>query len=146
MSDGITERGSYVFKKEKGVFVHKEEVETTTKTGGKRFNGEKLRLSLVPRELRDGVAEVMWRSAEESGHGKYEMHNWKKGLHWTETAESAMRHIDSFVHRTHEGDLDIDSGLHHLKHAATNIAFLLHFIEKERYKELDDRYKEEEDE
>lgn len=112
----------------------KEEV-TTTSTGGMRFNKQKPKLSIVPVELEEAVAEVLWASAEENG-GKYPMNNWKKGLKWTETADSALRHIKAFAHGE---DLDKESGLHHLKHAATNIAFLLHFISDARYKELDDR-------
>jgi hypothetical protein len=78
---------------------------------------------------------VVWKSSKEGG-GKYPLHNWKKGLPWTEVADSAMRHIDSFL----EGeDFDKETGLHHLKHAACNLAFLLWYVVFKP--ELDDRYK-----
>jgi len=125
---------------EYGECLKSREVQTISKTGGMRYNGAKARLSVVPPELEEAVAQVLWASAKENG-GKYPMNNWKKGLPLTETVDSALRHLKAFVHSKHEGDLDPESGLHHLKHAATNIAFLLHFIANEQYGELDDRYK-----
>ena len=116
-----------------------DEVKTISKTGGVRYNGAKPKLSIVPPELEEAVAEVLWKSADVNG-GKYELHNWRNGLPLTETVDSTIRHLKAFVHCKHEDDLDPDSKLHHLKHAATNIAFLLHFVEND-YKGLDDRYK-----
>lgn len=104
-------------------------------TGGLRDNKGKARLSLVPASLEEAVAEVIFKSSKEGG-GKYPMHNWRKGLPWTEVAESAMRHIKKFVAGE---DLDTESGMHHLKHVATNIAFLIEYLST--HPELDNRFK-----
>lgn len=107
-------------------------------TGGLRDNKGKPRLSLVPSELEAAVAEVIWKSSDRAG-GKYPLQNWRKGLPWSEVAESALRHIKKFAQ---EGeDLDHETGLSHLSHAACNIAFLL-WYQKHR-PNLDDRHKEE---
>lgn len=108
-------------------------------TGGLRDNKGKPRLSLVPACLEEGVAEVIYRSSKEGG-GKYPMNNWRKGLPWSEVAESAMRHIKAFASKGE--DFDKETGLHHLKHAACNIAFLLEYLNT--CPDLDDRYKPEE--
>lgn len=105
-------------------------------TGGLRDNVGKPRLSLVPYELEEAVANVIWRSSIEGG-GKYPMGNWKKGLPWTQVAESAMRHLKKFAQIGE--DTDDETGLDHLAHAATNVAFLLWY--RKHRKELDDRHK-----
>lgn len=105
-------------------------------TGGLRDNVGKAKLSLVPSCLEKAVAEVIWKSSDQAG-GKYPLHNWRKGLPWSEVSESLMRHAKAFAQ---EGeDLDKESGLHHLKHVAANVAFLLEYLET--HPELDDRYK-----
>lgn len=108
-------------------------------SGGLRDNKGKPRLSLVPTSLRRAVSQVIWKSSIEGG-GKYPMHNWRKGLPWTEVAESAMRHIDDFIDGK---DYDKESGLHTLYHAACNLAFLIEYLET--CPELDDRRKNEKD-
>ena len=105
-------------------------------TGGLRDNLGKARLSLVPSSLEEAVAEVIYKSSSLGG-GKYPLHNWRKGLPWSEVAESAMRHMRSFAQKGE--DYDAESGLHHLKHAACNIAFLLEYLKT--CPQLDDRYK-----
>jgi hypothetical protein len=107
-------------------------------TGGLRDNKGKPRLSLVPSELEAAVAEVIWRSSDRAG-GKYPLQNWRKGLPWSEVAESAIRHLKKFAQ---EGeDADHETGLDHLSHAACNIAFLLWY--RKHRPNLDDRHKEE---
>lgn len=104
-------------------------------TGGLRDNKNKPHLALVPMQLLVGVAEVIWKSSTNGG-GKYPMNNWRKGLWWTDTASCALRHIFKWLGGE---DYDQETGLHHLKHAACNIAFLLTYIEE--HPELDDRFK-----
>lgn len=107
---------------------------TISLTGGIRDNRGKPRLSLVPRSLLVAVAKVIWLSSKEGG-GKYPMHNWRKGLSWRDTADSALRHIYAWL----EGeDHDVETGLPHLYHAACNLAFLIEYLET--CPELDDRY------
>lgn len=103
-------------------------------TGGLRDNKGKPRLALVPCELEEAVAEVIFKSSTEGG-GKYPMNNWKKGLPFTQVAESALRHIKKFAVQVE--DLDTETGLHHLAHAACNIAFLLWYLKNRP--EMDDR-------
>lgn len=87
-----------------------------------RYNEGKLPLSLVPASLIRGVAEILAFGAK-----KYAPNNWRKGGSWTKTYESCMRHLLDW----NEGiDLDKESQLDHLKHAACNIAFLIEFVEK----------------
>jgi hypothetical protein len=58
------------------------------------------------------------------GSKKYELHNWKKSGSWHKCADSAMRHMIAF----REGEMDDpESGLPHLHHYATNLAFLFEF-------------------
>src|SRR5665213_2099500 len=93
-------------------------------TGGLRYNKGKHRPSVVPTSLSKAVATVIHKSSTEGG-GKYPMHNWRKGLPWTDVADSAMRHIQDFLDRK---DIDKESGLHTLYHAATNLAFLIEYL------------------
>lgn len=110
---------------------------TVASTGGLRDNKGKPRLALVPSELEEAVARVIWQSSDKAG-GKYPLHNWRKGLPWSEVADSAIRHLKKFAQQGE--DFDKESGLDHLDHAACNIAFLLWF--RKNRPELDDRYKE----
>ena len=102
-------------------------------TGGLRDNKGKAQLALVPRAILIGIAEVIWNSSVNGG-GKYPLHNWRKGLGFLDTASCALRHIFAWIAGE---DFDKESGLHHLKHAACNLAFLLEYIEE--HPELDDR-------
>lgn len=91
--------------------------------------GDKPRIDLVPSEMIEGIADVLTYGAK-----KYDDHNWRKGIPFSVTYAAAMRHLLKF----HKGiDLDAESGLHHLKHAACNILMLLCNSDME---ELDDRF------
>jgi len=93
-----------------------------TPTGRKDDKG-KLRYSLIPPSATRALAEVLTFGAE-----KYEANNWKH----VEDAESryldaVYRHLEAY----RQGErLDDESGLPHLAHAMTNIAFLTHFQEE----------------
>ncbi len=96
---------------------------TNMTTGGMlRYNSGKLRMSLVPASLGRYTAAVLAYGAI-----KYSANNWRKGGSWSEIYESLQRHIDSF----REGeDLDPESGLPHLSHAAFNLMVLIEFFDK----------------
>ena len=97
-----------------------------------RYNTGKPQIHQVPKSLVTGVAEVL-----EFGARKYQKHNWRKGNDWNISYDSGMRHMMSWW----EGeDIDPESKLHHLKHAAANIAFLMEMVEKEQT-QFDDRPK-----
>ncbi len=88
----------------------------------KKFDEKKLRYDLIPPVVLEELAKVLTYGAE-----KYGDHNWKNLDNFEERYYSAlMRHIQA--HRKGEKN-DKESGLSHLSHAFTNIAFLI-FKEK----------------
>ncbi len=96
-----------------------------------KYDSGKPPLSLIPVSFLKGVAEVLG-----FGASKYEPENWRKGMEWRRLVDSSLRHITAW----NEGeDLDPESKLSHLKHAACNLAFLIEYEEKKLGK--DDRYK-----
>jgi len=97
---------------------------------GNRFNNNKLKWSLVSWKALEPLVQVLMFGAE-----KYDDHNWKKGLKYTETCESLQRHLNSFL----EGeDNDKESKLSHVGHILCNAMFLSYMTLFR--KDLDDRY------
>lgn len=85
----------------------------------------KNRLDLIEPEFIEGVGEVLTFGAE-----KYEPNNWQK----VENPEdryyaAALRHLMAYRKGSKP---DPESGLSHLKHAATNIMFLMHFEREDK--------------
>lgn len=89
-------------------------------TAGRKNDEDKNRLDLIEPQFIEGVGEVLT-----FGANKYEPNNWQN----VENAEdryyaAALRHLMAW----RRGEtVDEESGLSHLKHAATNLMFLLHF-------------------
>jgi hypothetical protein len=100
--------------------------------GGVKHDESKRRMDLIPSSLGAAVARVL-----EFGANKYGDNNWRRGLKWGRIYAALQRHLADFWDGN---DLDSESGLPHLYHAACNIAFLIEFYETR--KDLDDRYKE----
>lgn len=99
------------------------------KVAGERFNGGKLKWSLLPFSSLEPLVRVLEYGAE-----KYAPHNWKKGLPYTEVCESLLRHTYAFM----EGeDIDEESKQKHLGHMMANVMFLSWY--EENKKEFDDR-------
>ena len=74
----------------------------------------------VPRALLVGVAEAL-----HAGEWDYPRYNWRKGGSYVDLLGSTLRHIFAAL----EGeDRDPQSDVHHLKHAAADLAFLLDWI------------------
>lgn len=97
---------------------------------GNRFNDKKLRWSLISWKALEPLVQVLMFGAE-----KYDDHNWRKGLKYTETCESLQRHLNSFL----EGeDNDKESKLSHVGHILCNAMFLSYMTLFR--KDLDDRY------
>ena len=90
-----------------------------------KFDGDKPRVSLIPKGTLLEIAAVLTMGAK-----KYGDHNWKKGtVEDRDRVVSAMyRHL--FAHENGQ-ELDEESGLSHLAHAATNILFLMHLTKGE---------------
>lgn len=96
-----------------------------------KFDTDKLPLNLLSTEAMNQTAAVLKFGAQ-----KYAEHNWRKGFAWSRPLAAAMRHITAF----NDGeDIDPESGLSHMAHAACCIMFLLEF--EKTHPELDDRFK-----
>jgi hypothetical protein len=97
---------------------------------GSRHNSGKLKWSLVSWRALEPMVKVLMFGAK-----KYDDHNWKKGLKYTEVCESLQRHINSFI----EGeDNDKESKISHVGHILCNAMFLSYmFLFR---KDMDDRY------
>ena len=87
--------------------------------GGVKDNVGKPRMDLIPPRVLRAVAEVL-----EFGTRKYKPNNWRLGLSWEETYGSLQRHLVAW----HDlEDVDPETGLLHLSHAACQVMFLLEF-------------------
>lgn len=96
-------------------------------TGGKKYDGDKPDLSLVPRAAIEGMARAFM-----VGEKKYGRYNFCKGMASHRFIAAAMRHIVAWQ----DGEsLDAETGNHHLWHALASIAMLL---ECERLGTLED--------
>lgn len=78
-----------------------------------------------------GTAQVL-----SFGAGKYAAHNWRAGREWSRDISGALRHLLAFMAGE---DLDPESGLPHIDHAACCVMFLQDFFRTRP--EFDDRYK-----
>lgn len=96
---------------------------------GRRDNAGKARFDLVPPEATEAVARVFQHGAE-----KYGDRNWQRGMPWSVAYASCMRHLNAWYRGE---DLDVESNLSHLSHAATNLMMLLWY--ERNYLNGDDR-------
>ena len=101
--------------------------------GGKRFNSGKPRVELLVPESLIEVSRV-W----EFGAKKYGDHNWKKGLPVMSIIGCMFRHLLGIMKGE---DIDPESGCMHAAHIICNADMLIYFFKRNRYKELDDRFK-----
>ena len=95
---------------------------------GFKFDTGKLQYSLIPPETTQALAEVLT-----FGASKYAPNNWQIVENAKQRYLDALyRHLTAF--RLGE-ELDPESGLHHLSHALTNVAFLhyLHTTKKDNH-------------
>jgi deoxycytidylate deaminase len=94
-----------------------------------KFDKDKLRYELIPPIVLTALAKVLTYGAE-----KYKPHNWKNCIDTDRWIGAFFRHIQAW----RDGEIiDPDSGLPHLDHALTNLAFLVHLdykINHENYK------------
>lgn len=91
-----------------------------------KFDGDKLRYDLIPPSATKALAEVLTFGAR-----KYKPNNWRNvpQEELNRYVAAAMRHFEA--HRSGEY-FDADSGLPHLAHCLTNIAFLIDLDENLR--------------
>ena len=86
---------------------------------GVKFDSGKRRVDLVPTEAINALADILT-----AGAVKYGAHNWRKGMDWSRVYGAAQRHLLAFWGGD---DIDDESGMPHLWHALTNIAFLVSY-------------------
>ena len=103
---------------------------------GVKFDQGKRRVDLVPTEAINALAEVLT-----AGAVKYGTHNWRKGMDWSRVYGAAQRHMLAFWGGD---DIDEESGMPHMWHALTNMAFLVSYQAMSVGR--DDRWKQEDDE
>lgn len=98
----------------------------------RKFDSGKPLMSAVVPEFREGLAKVLT-----FGANKYSRNNWLQGTEYLRLLDSVHRHIAAFERGE---DLDPESGLSHLYHAATNLMFISYFQEHyDKYSQFDDR-------
>lgn len=88
---------------------------------GVKHDQGKPKLSMVPTELLVGAARAF-----EFGATKYGRDNYKLGMDWTKVLDALERHTRAFVDKK---DLDEESKLCHLYHAAACVGMLLYYYE-----------------
>lgn len=86
-----------------------------------KFDSGKLRYSLIPPEATKALASVLTYGAK-----KYKPNNWKQANDIERYVDALYRHLELWRGGQ---EFDEESGLSHLSHALTNIAFLIHFEE-----------------
>ena len=91
---------------------------------GMKFDDNKLLYSLIPPSATKALAEVLTYGAK-----KYAPNNWQLVENGeTRYLDALLRHLEAFRSgETH----DPESGLHHLAHVLTNVAFLHHLTTKD---------------
>ena len=98
---------------------------------GVKYDHGKPRWDLLPFDSLDDVAKVLAHGAE-----KYGDNNWTKGMNWGRLLAACLRHLSAWARGQ---DIDEESGLSHLAHAAC-CALMLLALQKRRVG-TDDRIK-----
>lgn len=112
--------------------IRDNETRTTSATGGQK-GVKPERFSLIPKAPLDLLGRVY-----HFGESKYAPHNYRKGYEWSKSYDALQRHLSAWWERE---DIDEESGLSHLGHAACHIFALIVFSsDRDRYGEYDDRY------
>lgn len=101
----------------------------TVEQVGRKDDGDKIRMELLPPELLTAVASILTFGAK-----KYDDRNWEKGMAWSRVYGALLRHLNSWW----AGEqCDPETGKSHLWHAGCCIAFLISY--EERKVGIDDR-------
>lgn len=99
-------------------------------SGGKKFDGDKPDLSLIPTDALWGTAAALTYGAK-----KYDRHNFRNGIAYSRLVAATMRHLSAW----NEGEeLDPESGLSHLDHAMASLAMLKYMTTNKT--DMDDRF------
>lgn len=108
-----------------------EEERQVSPTGGEK--GSKMaRFDLI-------ASPFLWQLAEVCGFGakKYDDDNWRKGYDWGLSFAALQRHLHQFWQGE---EIDQESGLPHLAHAAWHCMVLLTFSQDPHYSGYDNRH------
>lgn len=98
---------------------------------GVKHDSGKPRMELISERASEGLAKVLTFGAR-----VYSADNWREGLAWRRVLGAALRHLAQF---SQGNDLDVDSGLPHIDHAACCLMFLSEY--QKTNNGLDDRFK-----
>lgn len=101
------------------------------KREGVKYDGGKLRYDLIPADALEMLAAIYTMGA-----GKYDDHNWRKGMNWSRPFAALMRHAWAWFRGE---DIDPESGINHLAHAAWNCFTLMNYAKS--HPEFDNRVK-----
>jgi hypothetical protein len=97
---------------------------------GTKLDAGKPRMDLLPYDALVEIAKVLG-----FGANKYTPGNWAKGLDFSRLLAACERHLGEYK----EGrDVDFESGINHIAHAACNLLFVL-WMQK-HHPERDDRW------
>lgn len=119
----------------RAVPVLEEKRVTEDRRSALKFDSGKPQMGLISSKFLKGLAQVLTFGAK-----KYAAHNWRKGFTWSRPYDALQRHLNDF----NDGhDLDEETGLPLLYHAACELMFLAELYEVR--KDLDDRYKNEDE-
>jgi hypothetical protein len=84
---------------------------------GLRYNKGKPRMSLLPFDALYELASLFTESMK-----KYPARNWERGLSWSETQDSLLRHMTAWSNKE---DKDAESGFYHDVHILWNAIVLV---------------------
>ena len=88
--------------------------------GGVKYDDGKPRFDLIAPEFEGGLAGILGYGAR-----KYADRNWEKGMRWGRCVAAFRRHFNAWMSGE---DIDPESGLHHLDHAACCLMFLRAYV------------------
>lgn len=121
---------------------HKDVVDPAKLVSGYKADEAKTRLELIPPEFIFATGSVLT-----FGAAKYADRNWEIGMKWSRPFGAAMRHLWAWwggqgptTKNFLFGDLDAETGMSHLWHAACCLAFLVAYEER-GMTEWDDRFR-----
>lgn len=97
---------------------------------GIKHDKDKPRMELLDTVALESMAEVLTFGAQ-----KYASHNWRGGIQYSRLIAAALRHILAY---NNGEDLDVESSLSHIDHAACCLMFLSNMSHTRP--DLDDRY------
>jgi len=92
------------------------ELSNSNKPLALRYNEGKPRFDLIEFSLLEPMATVLGFGAQ-----KYDVWNWKRGLHASANVASLMRHLAALQSGQ---EYDAESGIHHIGHMMCNLLFL----------------------